>query len=319
MRVLPIIAGLLLLAAAALAATIAWSTPVAPPRMASVSDPFVGADFSTLPPRRFFTARDGAKLAYRLYPGDPRRIVMMVHGSSGTSQSMHLVAQAIRAKGPTVYALGIRGHEGTGRSGDIDHIGQLDDDVQDVLKTLGRRAPGETRTLLGFSSGGGFALRFAGRTGVGAFDRLVLVSPQFPYDAPTSRSGAGGWISLALPRIIGLAMLNRVGVTAFNGLPVLAFAVDGARLKETQLTPFYSYRMLRNFGPDNDYLGDLKRVKGPVAVLVGGNDEIFYADRYAPLVKGVRPDATVTVVPGLAHIEMTVRRPGLDAIAAAIP
>jgi alpha-beta hydrolase superfamily lysophospholipase len=295
------------------------SAPKAPPHMASVSDPFIGADFSALPPRQTFTARDGAKLVYRIYPGDPKRIVVLIHGSSGTSESMHLVAEAIHAKDATVYALGMRGHDGTGRSGDIDHIGQLDDDLHDFLETLGPRAPGQTRTLLGFSTGGGFALRFAGSTGIGAFDRLVLVSPQLPHDAPTSRAGAGGWVSLALPRILGLAILDRFGLTAWGGLPVLAFAVDPATLAETGLTPVYSYRMMRNFGPQAGYRDDLKRVEGPIAVLIGARDEIFHADRYAPLVKSIRPDATVTVVPGLTHIEMTVRRPGLDAIAAAIP
>ncbi|HWD28678.1 MAG TPA: alpha/beta fold hydrolase [Rhizomicrobium sp.] len=313
------LAGLLLLAAAVLAATIALSSPKVPPHMASVSDPFIGADFSALPPKRIFTARDGTKLVYRAYPGDPGRIVVLIHGSSGTSESMHPVAEAIRAKGATVYALGMRGHDGTGRSGDIDYIGQLDDDLHDFLKTLGPRTPSQTRTLLGFSTGGGFALRFAGSTGIGAFDRLVLVSPQLPYDAPTSRAGAGGWASVALPRIIGLTILDRFGIAAFGGLPVLAFAVDRTQLAQTGLTPVYSYRMMRNFGPQAGYRDDLKRVKGPIAVLIGATDEIFYADRYAPLVKSIRPDATVTVVPGLTHIEMTVRRPGLDAIAAAIP
>jgi len=30
-----------------------------------------------------------------------------------------------------------------------------------------------------------------------------------------------------------------------------------------------------------------------------------YADRYASLLKTVRPDLTVTVIPGLSHMEMT--------------
>src|SRR5262245_50259820 len=97
--------------------------------MQSIGDAFKDAAFTGLPAVRRFTARDGAALAYRAYPGDPARIVILVHGSSGTTASMHFVAQAIHAKGPTVYALAMRGHDGTGRSGDIDYIGQLDDDI----------------------------------------------------------------------------------------------------------------------------------------------------------------------------------------------
>jgi pimeloyl-ACP methyl ester carboxylesterase len=75
--------------------------------------------------------------------------------------------------------------------------------------------------------------------------------------------------------------------------------------------------MLRNFGPSDDYAGDLKRFHGPVALFVGEKDEIFYADKYAPLLKPVRPDLTVTVLPGLSHMEMTTRPLALDALAAA--
>jgi alpha-beta hydrolase superfamily lysophospholipase len=314
-RMLSVLAAVILIATGILAAAIAFSAPAPLPQMTSVSDAFAGTDFSGMPAKSHFTARDGTRLDYRAYPGDPRRVVVLVHGSSGTSGSTHLVAKAIHAKGATVYALAMRGHDGTGRSGDVDYIGQLDDDVVDFLKTLGPRSAGESRTLLGFSSGGGFALRFAGGPNGALFDRLILVSPQLPHDAPTSRSGAGGWVSVAVPRIVGLAILTRLGITAFNGLSALRMAVNPD--PAVGLTPVYSYRMLRNFGPDDDYAGDLGRVRGPVALFVGAKDEIFHADQYAPLLRPVRPDLTVTVLPGLSHMEMTTRPLALDALAAA--
>jgi pimeloyl-ACP methyl ester carboxylesterase len=229
---------------------------------------------------------------------------------------MHPLARAIRAKGATVYALAMRGHDGTGRSGDIDYIGQLEDDVADFLKTLGPRTAGQSRTLLGFSSGGGFALRLAGGPQGGLFDRLVLVSPQFPYYAPTARPSSGGWVSVAVPRLLALRLLTSIGITAFNSLPVLTMAVDPRQT--VGLTPVYSFRMLRNFGPGDDYLGDVKRVRGPVSLFVGADDQIFRADRFAPLLKPVRPDLTVTVLPGIDHMGMTVKAAAVGAIAAAV-
>jgi len=318
MRVaLAIFAGLVLIVVVALAGVIAFNVPTPPRTMTSVSAAFAGTDFSGLPPKQHFVARDGTALVYRVYPGDPARIVVLIHGSSGTSADLHLLASAIHARGPTVYALAMRGHDGTGRSGDIDYIGQLENDVADFVKTLGPRRPGEVRTLLGFSSGGGFALRLASGPQGGLFDRLILVAPQFPYNAPTMRKGAGGWVSVAVPRIVALSIVNRLGVTAFNGLPVMAMAVDRAVLTKTHLTPVYSYRMLRNFGPSDDYLGDVRRVRGPVIVFDGAKDEIFYADRFAPLLKPLRPDLSVTIIPGLTHMELTTRPVALDAIAAA--
>jgi pimeloyl-ACP methyl ester carboxylesterase len=307
--------GLVLLVPAGLAAVIALSAPAAPAPMQGVADAFKGLSFNDLPPLRHFTARDGTALAFRAYPGDPARIVVLIHGSSGTTASMHFVAQAIHAKGATVYALAMRGHDGTGRSGDIDYVGQLDDDVVDFLRTLGPRPPGQRRTLLGFSSGGGFALRFAGGANGALFDRLILVSPQFPYDAPTARPDAGGWVSVAVPRLLALSTLDRLGITAFDGLPVLAMAVDPARATATGQTPVYSFRMLRNFGPSDDYLGDVRHFHGTIALYVGGNDEIFRAERYAPLLKPVRPDLAVTVVPGLGHMDMTAKPTALEALA----
>jgi non-heme chloroperoxidase len=300
------------------AAIVALDTPHSPPAMTSVANVFDEVDFSDMPDIRSYAARDGTKLAYRLYPGDPQKIVVLIHGSSGTSASMHAVARAIHSRGATVYALAMRGHEGTGRSGDIDYIGQLDDDLVDFAKTLGPRSESQTRILLGFSSGGGFALHFAGGPHGDLFDRLILVAPQFPHTAPTSRPLAGGWVQVAVPRIVALSLLSRIGLNMFGGLPVLAMAVDPARAAAVRQTPFYSYRMLQNFTSGERYLEDIKRVRGDVRLLAGGSDEMFFADRYAPLLMPVRPDISVTVLPGLSHMEMTVKPAALDALAAAI-
>jgi pimeloyl-ACP methyl ester carboxylesterase len=296
------------------AAAITFNTPKPPPRMASVENAFDRVDFSDMPEKRRFTARDGERLAFRAYPGDPANITVLVHGSFGTSAGMHAVARAIHPKGQTVHAVAMRGHDGTARSGDIDYVGQLEDDLVDFMRMIGPRATGESRTLLGFSSGGGFVLRFAGWRSAKLFDRFILVSPQLPHNAPTSRPNAGGWVSIALPRFVCLLALSRLGINAFGGLRVLALAVPPER-SDVQ-TPFYSFRMQRNFVPPGDFRGDLKRAPGPISLFVGSNDEIFKAEAYAPLLKPVRRDLRVTVVPGLGHMDMTVKPLALDALAA---
>lgn len=297
------------------ASIVVFNEPETPPRMSSVENVFDQVDFSDMPDTQSFTARDGARLTFRAHPGDPKRVVVLIHGSSGTSASMHAVARAIHASGPTAYALAMRGHDGTGRNGDIDYVGQLDDDLADFIQTLGARPKGQSRSLLGFSSGGGFVLRFAGGPNANLFDKFVLVSPQLPHDAPTSRPRAGGWVSIALPRFVCLMILSRFGIDAFGGLRVLAMAVPLER-RDVQ-TAFYSFRMQRNFGPSDDYRSDLRRAPGPVSLFVGADDEIFRAEQYAPLLKPQRPDLAVTVIPGLGHMDMTVKRPALDALAAA--
>jgi non-heme chloroperoxidase len=313
--VLALLAILAVAVLGAFGAVLAFDAPRVPPAMASVEHAFDHADLSKAPPMQHFTARDGTKLVFRAYPGPAQNVVVLIHGSSGTSASMHLVAQALHARGATVYALGMRGHDGTGRSGDIDYIGQLDDDIVDFVKTLGPKPAGERRTLLGFSSGGGFVLRFAGGPNAQLFDRFVLVSPQLPATSPVMRPNAGGWVAPAIPRIVALTILSRANIHSFDGLPVLAFAVP-PEMHSVQ-TAFYTYRMFRNFGPTNNYLDDLRRAPGPVVLLAGTNDEIFYSDRYAALLKPVRPDLAVTLVPGMGHMDMTVKPAALDAIVSA--
>jgi pimeloyl-ACP methyl ester carboxylesterase len=307
---------LLVVFAGAIGATLAFTAPTPPPPMKSVETAFVGADFRAMPERSHFVARDGTRLDYRAYPGDPNTVAVLVHGSSGTSASMHFVAQAIHNGGATVYALAMRGHDGTGRYGDVDYIGQLEDDVVDFLKVLPPKPAGGKRILLGFSSGGGFVLRFAGSPNGHLFDRFILVSPQMPARSPLMRPNGGGWVSVSIPRIIVLSTLNRFGIHAFDGLTAIEFAVSPENRKVQ--TASYTYRMLRNFGPNDDYLGDLKRAPGPVAVLAGQKDEIFYSDRYAATLKPVRPDASVTLVPGLGHMDMTTKPPALTAISDAV-
>lgn len=314
MRVVTIVLAVLVLAVAAGFAIALAQAPAPPAPLASVETAMDAVDFRDLPEATTFAARDGTKLSFRAYPGNPAKVAVLVHGSSGTSASMHAVARAIHAHSWTVYALSMRGHDHSGRSGDIDYAGQLDDDLTDFMKTLPPH--GGKRTLLGFSSGGGFVLRFMGGENAKLFDRFVLVSPQLPARSPAMRPNAGGWVSVALPRIIALEILSRFGIHWFDGLTTLEFAV-APQNREVQ-TASYSYRMMKNFGPTGDYQADLKRAPGRVTLLAGESDELFFTGKYAALLKPARPDLRIVMLPGLGHMDMTVKPAALDAIANAV-
>jgi non-heme chloroperoxidase len=293
------------------AGVLGFDAPSKPTPLASVSDPFAKVDFTDLPALRRYPARDGAELDYRAYPGGDTQVVVLIHGSSDDGSGMHPLAKALSMAGATVYVPGLRGHHNSGRSGDIDYIGQLDDDLGDFVAALRALHPQASFSLIGFSSGGGFVLRVIGHPEQKLFDRFILISPALPYDAPTIRPSTGGWVSVALPRIIALRLLNRVGIDWFNGLPIVAFATQpGVEF----LTSAYSYRLQANFSAPPDYLAGLGRSRKPAALLVGGSDELFYPDRFAPLFQPVRPDIPVTIVPGLGHIAMSVTPEGITAV-----
>ncbi|MGA7324177.1 MAG: alpha/beta fold hydrolase, partial [Rhodomicrobium sp.] len=210
----------------AFGSVLAFDAPVKPPALASVSNPFKDVDFSDLPVVRTYSARDGVKLGYRVYEGSGAQVAVLIHGSSDNGAGMHPLAKALRDAGASVYVPVIRGHLNFGRSGDIDYIGQLEDDLADFTAVLRPLHPKANFTLVGFSSGGGFVLRVIAGPDENLFDRFVLISPLLARGARTIRPGTGGWASVAKPRIIALSLLNRIGVNWFNGLPIVAFATS---------------------------------------------------------------------------------------------
>jgi hypothetical protein len=160
-------------------AVIAFSAPRPPPAVASMAtiSKQIKPDF---PAPRQFQARDGASLQYYAYPAEPDKVAVLVNGSAFPGTSMHALAESLRAAGVTTYVPDIRGHGGSGRRGDIDYIGQIEDDLVDFVTQHGPVKSGETRALVGFSAGAGFTIRFAGGPYGLLFDRYVSLSPILP-------------------------------------------------------------------------------------------------------------------------------------------
>jgi pimeloyl-ACP methyl ester carboxylesterase len=307
---------LVLLAVAAMIplTVIVFSAPKSPPAMASMEEPFrqVAQDF---PAPRQFRARDGASLQYYAYLAAPDKAAVLIHGTAGPGTSMHALAQSLRAAGVTAYVLDIRGHGGSGRRGDIDYIGQLDDDLADFVAQLGPAKNGETRTLAGFSGGAGFAIRFAGGPYGLLFDRYVFLSPILP-GSPALRPSAGGWTNISLPRIITIASLGRFGIHWFDGFSVISYAVSPENSAAT--TASYSYRLAANFNAGlqhERYLGNIRR---PAAILVGDADEQVVADQYTPLLQRLGVGIPVTLVPNMKHTDMIATPEALQAVVRAV-
>ena len=296
----------------AFAGAVAFGGPPKAAPLASVNAPFAKVDFSAVPAASRFQARDGTALAWLHYPAagaqsaSGRRIVL-VHGSSGRAQSMHVLAQALAQAGFSVASLDMRGHGDSGPRGHAAYIGQLEDDVEDFMRAVPHAGPS---TLLGFSSGGGFVLRMAGGSRQQLFDRYVLLSPFLRHDAPTNKPGNDHWAAVGLPRMIALTVLNRFGVQAWNELPVLNFALDEAASKF--LTSSYSFTLATAFGPGADYRDDVRNARGDLRLVAGSADELFDAPRYAEVLAAAGRAVPVTLVPGVNHIGLT-----LDAAAVA--
>jgi alpha-beta hydrolase superfamily lysophospholipase len=295
--------GLSLLGLATLVLAAMLATPLARlPELSSVSQAARAVDRSSMPDLERFFARDGTNLAYRHYPARgpaSDKIAILVHGSSGSSLAVHALAEALAARGVETYAPDIRGHGGSGTRGDIGYLGQLENDLEDLVAVVRKTAPSQPLTLLGHSAGGGFALRVASSPIQNLFARTVLLAPYLGYDAPTNRPGSGGWASPDIPRFLALAALHRLGIECCEALPTLAFAVPPN--SERILAPTYSYRLMRNFAT-RGYQADFAAATMPLALISGADDELMIADKYADAVHAVAPSVEVKLIDSVDHM-----------------
>lgn len=313
------------LALASLALAIILGGPAPITALDSVNAPFKNLDYSALPAVQRFTARDGAQMAYRHYPASAARAdgatanaanpanrrVVLVHGSSASSRSMHPLAMALQTAGFDVAAVDMRGHGDSGPRGHIAYIGQLEDDIADFTRAVPHAG---RQSLIGFSSGAGFALRFSASAEAPLFHRYVLLAP-FLVQAPTNRPGGGGWASVGLPRIVALSVLNRFSITRWNHLPVTQFGLNAEAAKI--LTPSYSYALAANFGAHLDYQNDIAKSPASAKLLVGTDDELMVPERYAEVFASAGKTIAITQIPGANHIGLTLNPAAIQAIVAA--
>jgi alpha-beta hydrolase superfamily lysophospholipase len=289
--------------ALALLLTAMIATPLRHPgELRSVAEAARSVDRGTMPQLERFSARDGTNLAYRHYPArgaSVGKIAIVVHGSSGSSPAVHALADALAARGVETYAPDMRGHGGSGTRGDIGYLGQLENDLEDLVALVRETQPSAPITLLGHSAGGGFALRIASSPIRDLFARAVLLAPYLGYDAPTNRPDSGGWASADIPRFLALRALRSMGIDCCEALPTLAFAVPPN--SEKILASTYSYRLMRNFAT-RGYKADFAAATIPLTLIAGADDELMLADKYADAVHAVAPKVNVKLIDGVDHM-----------------
>lgn len=291
-----LVALLVLISIAALA--LIFGGPSKPPPMKSIVQPFQTTE-SFKHTNHSFMARDGQKLAYRLFPansGKPKGSVVLLHGSGASSRSMQALATTFATADYTAYALDVRGHGASAMKGDIAYVGQLEDDLEDFIQ---KTEPTTPTTLVGFSSGGGFALRVAGSKRQQLFNHYLLLSPFISQEAPTQKPDSGGWVNIGLPRYITILMLNQLDIDLFNHLTVTRFALPDN--VPDFLTPAYSFNLARNYRPKPDYQTTIQSVSAPMNILAGRDDEAFQTENLDDVFNHAQENIPVTLLPGINH------------------
>lgn len=249
--------------------------------------------------------RDGYDLKVRTYGGaDSVPLLVLVHGSGWHGLQFDNLGKALQGNADVIVP-DLRGH-GTapGRRGDVDYIGQYEDDLADMITAVAK--PGQKVIMAGHSSGGGLVVRFAGGEHGDLLDGAVLMAPFLKHNAPTTRPNSGGWAHVLTRRIIGLSILNTFQIKALNHLPIIQFnmpqvVLDGP-LGDTA-TIAYSYRLNASYAPRNKYLEDVAALP-PFVLLAGGADEAFLAQEYAPTMGAVTDRGRYELMTGASHLDI---------------
>jgi len=269
-------------------------------------------DYTNLPGLQHYTARDGTQLSYRHYPAQSDNVLVLLHGSGWHSRYFLSLAGVISSENlAQVYTPDLRGHGRLpARRGDIDYIGQLEDDLAAFIVMIKQDSPKSKLILGGHSSGGGLAIRFAGSRHGQQIDAYLLLAPWLQYNAPTRRPETGRWARAYTSRIIGLTMLNNLGIRYFNNLPVIEFNMP-QEVRDGTETLVYTYRLNRSYAP-RDYRKDLGAIKTPLLVIAGTADEVFFADKFESVISQYT-DVQVKLLPGVKHLGVAVSPEAISA------
>nr|WP_245230993.1 alpha/beta hydrolase [Zongyanglinia huanghaiensis] len=259
--------------------------------------------------------RDGYDLQVREYTsGADGPLILLLHGSGWNGLQFTSLSKNLLKYG-RILVPDLRGHGAKpGRRGDVDYIGQLEDDLADLIDA--ERAPAQKVVLLGHSSGGGLAVRMAGGSHGDMLDGAILLAPFLKYNAPTARENSGGWARPLTRRIIGLSMLNAVGIELLNSVSVIEFNMPKAVLDGPLgdlATTQYSYRMNVSYAPRSDYLTDICSLP-PFLVVVGEQDEAFLAQQFEPLMSAQTAKGRYHIVPETGHLDIVDSPQALAAI-----
>lgn len=256
--------------------------------------------------RETYTARDEVELPVLHLKSERENapLLILLHGSSWHGQQFDGLAQNLVGTADILLP-DLRGHGANPQSrGDVNYLGQYDDDLADLIKTYAHE--GQKVVLGGHSSGGGLVARFAGGAHAEMIDGAIMLAPFLKYNAPTTRQNSGGWAYPLTRRLIGLSMLNAAHISALNHLTVMQFAMpqevlDGPLGHTATLA--YSYRLNQSYAPRDKYLEDIAALPS-FMLIVGRDDEAFFADQYQPLMQEVTDKGSYHLVAGASHLQI---------------
>lgn len=259
-------------------------------------------DYSNIPELSQYQARDKSMLDYRYYSSDSKDLLIVIHGSGYHGRYLHKLASEVSQKNiAQVITPDLRGHGiNPKKRGDVDYIGQLDDDLDDLMRfSIGRYKPNRI-FIAGHSSGGGLALRLMGNPKRHQADGYILLAPYLKHDAPTTNKNSG-WAKPLLARVISANILNAFGWGCLDHAVTIKFDMP-EKYKDNSETLSYTHAMITSYSPW-DYKKDLKNTSKKTLVLVGENDEAMNASAYKEVIP---KNMKLVIFPKISHMGIVV-------------
>jgi pimeloyl-ACP methyl ester carboxylesterase len=156
----------------------------------------------------------------------------------------------------------------------------------------------------GHSLGGGLAIRYAAGSETPRPDGLILLAPFINQGSPAAFPEAGGWATPFVPRFIGLSVLHRYGISAFDNLAVVRFRTPPASRDGTE-TSTYSWRLWMSATPRSDWKKEIASLSCPTLVIGAAEDPFFRSQGYPEVFK-LASKAEVQIIPNLSHFHLVV-------------
>jgi non-heme chloroperoxidase len=257
------------------------------------------------PPLLPFKARDQERLTYRFYESLNReKVIILLHGSSSHGEYFHQLGQHLSSHNcGEVYIPNLRGHYKSGSvRGDCAYVDQLEDDLYDLIEHFNLK--NKKIFLIGHSSGGGLAIRFAGGRYGSLISGYVLLSPAIPLSSAMRSITAGGWASVSLTKTIFIKALNYLGITGLNHQQIVRFNKPKRFCDGTE-TLDYSYNLLLACQPHDFYKKDIAAMKGRFLLICGTNDEAHHPQAF-PKVMNDPHSKNIHILEGVNHINLVL-------------
>jgi pimeloyl-ACP methyl ester carboxylesterase len=214
------------------------------------------------------------------------KIIILLHGISEDGQYLHPLAEFLSSNHlAQVVVPDLRGYGlHPVRRGDVEYIGQHDDDIEDLIKWIRPRLPSpHTLIMAGHSGGGANVIRLTTRRLAKEFSAYLLLAPAVHPKAPINhKKDPWSTIQLEMPRVVFLTILNAVGLRFLNKWIVMRNDKPIAR-RHGRETLELSYRLLMSRTPKAKFERNLRAMTQPTLVLIGEKEEVFIPGQYAPM------------------------------------